>query len=124
MKGPPLKSRKLTLRGGFLNTSKRSKGNQKLLGLMGEEYQLESAEDVKNILKDLASSFLEEDLKVDLDEYIDYVCGKKLLRLDTKNEYRSKTVKSTHGEIEINVTRDRSFTFFIIFNPTLYLHYD
>lgn len=46
--------------------------NQKLLDLIRGQYQPESATDIQEALKDLTSSLLEEMLKAELDEHLDY----------------------------------------------------
>lgn len=85
--------------------------NQKLLDLIKEAYEPQSAEDIQNVLKDLTSGLLEEMLKAELDEHLDYNYGEKPLSLNTRNGYSTKTVKSSNGEIEINIPRDRDDSF-------------
>ena len=77
---PPLKVKYNYLKGGFSNGKKETREkNQKLLNLIREQYQSESAEDVQNALKDLTSGLLEEILKAELDEHLDYDYGEKPL---------------------------------------------
>ena len=85
--------------------------NQKLLDLIREAYQPETAGDIQEALKDLTSGLLEEMLKAELDEHLDYDFGDKPLGLNTRNGYSTKTVKSSNGEMEINVPRDREGSF-------------
>ena len=85
--------------------------NQKLLDLIREAYQPETAGDIQDALKDLTSDLLEEMLKAELDEHLDYDFGDKPLGLNTRNGYSTKTVKSSNGEIEIQVPRDREGSF-------------
>ena len=64
--------------------------NQKLLDLIREQYQPESAMDIQEALKDLTSGLLEEILKAELDEHLDYEYGEKPLGLNTRNGYNKK----------------------------------
>ena len=85
--------------------------NQKLLDLIREQYQPESAMDIQEALKDLTSGLLEEILKAELDEHLDYEYGEKPLGLNTRNGYNKKNVNSSNGKMEINIPRDRESSF-------------
>ena len=85
--------------------------NQKLLDLIREQYQPESALDIQEALKDLTSGLLEEMLKAELDEHLDYDYGEKPLGLNTRNGYNKKNVNSSNGKMEINIPRDRESSF-------------
>jgi transposase-like protein len=85
--------------------------NQKLLDLIREQYQPESAMDIQEALKDLTSGLLEEILKAELDEHLDYEYGEKPLGLNTRNGYNKKNVNSSNGKMEINIPRDREGSF-------------
>ena len=85
--------------------------NQKLLDLIREAYKPETAGDIQEALKDLTSGLLEEMLKAELDEHLDYDFGEKPLSLNTRNGYSTKTVKSSNGEMDIQVPRDREGSF-------------
>ena len=50
-------------------------------------------------------------LKAELDAHLDYGYGETPLSLKTRNGSSKKTVKSSNGEIEINIPRDREGTF-------------
>ena len=85
--------------------------NQKLLDLIKEVYAPETTEEIQDALKDLTSGLIEEMLKAELDDHLEYDYGEKPLRLNTRNGYSSKTLKSTNGEMEIQVPRDREGSF-------------
>lgn len=91
---------------------KRPESNRsKLAKMLLEEYQPKSVQDIEDAIKDLLGDSLEEMLKAELDEHLDYEYGEKPLALNTRNGSSKKTVKSSHGEIEISVPRDREGTF-------------
>ena len=54
---------------------------------------------------------MEELLKEELDEHLDYEYGEKPLSLNTRNGSSKKTVKSSYGNIDLNIPRDRERTF-------------
>lgn len=85
--------------------------NSELLRLIKEAYQPETAKDIQDALKDLTSGLIEEMLKAELDNHLDYDYGDKPLGLNTRNGYSTKTVKSTGGEMDIKVPRDREGSF-------------
>ena len=79
--------------------------------MIKEAYQPETAKDIQDALKDLTSGLIEEMLKAELDNHLDYDYGDKPLGLNTRNGYSTKTVKSTGGEMDIKVPRDREGSF-------------
>lgn len=85
--------------------------NSELLKLIRETYQPETTQDIQNALKDLTSGLIEEMLKAELDNHLDYEYGDKPLGINTRNGYSKKTVKSSGGEMDIKVPRDRDGSF-------------
>lgn len=76
-----------------------------------EEYQSETVQDLQKALKDLLADTMEQMLKAELDEYLDYEYGEKPLSLNTRNGSSKKTVRSSYGNIDLNIPRDREGTF-------------
>ena len=76
-----------------------------------EEYLPQSTQDIQKALKDLLGDTMEELLKAELDEHLDYDYGEKPLSLNTRNGSIKKTVKSSYGNIDLNIPRDREATF-------------
>ncbi|WP_192867002.1 IS256 family transposase [Finegoldia magna] len=72
-----------------------------------EEYQPETVQDLQEALKDLLGDTMEQMLKAELDEHLDYEYGEKPLSLNTRNGSSKKTVKSSYGNIDLNIPRDR-----------------
>ena len=88
-------------------TTKRSKIAKMLI----EEYQPKSSQDIQEALKDLLGDTMEELLKAELDQHLDYEYGEKPLSLNTRNGSSKKTVKSSYGNIDLNIPRDREGSF-------------
>lgn len=87
------------------------KKNKKIIDLLLENYEIESVEDIQDALKDLLGGTIEEMLKAELDEHLDYEYGDTPLSINTRNGNSSKKVKSSYGEMEINIPRDREASF-------------
>lgn len=83
----------------------------KIAKMLIEEYQPQSAQDIQEALKDLLGDTMQELLKAELDEHLDYEYGEKPLSLNTRNGTSKKTVRSSYGNIELNIPRDREGTF-------------
>ena len=76
-----------------------------------EEYQPETVQDLQEALKDLLGDTMEQMLKAELDEHLDYEYGENPLSLNTRNGSSKKTVKSSYGNIDLNIPRDREGSF-------------
>lgn len=91
---------------------KRPETNRtKIAKMLIEEYQPNSVQDIQDAIKDLLGDTLEQMLKAELDDHLDYEYGDTPLGVNTRNGSSKKTVKSSSGEIEIQVPRDREGTF-------------
>lgn len=83
----------------------------KIAKMLIEEYQPQNAQDIQEALKDLLGDIMEELLKAELNDHLDYEYGKNPLSLNTRNGTSKKTVRSSYGDIDLNIPRDREATF-------------
>ena len=83
----------------------------KISKMLIEEYQPETVQDLQEALKDLLEDTMEQMLKAELDEHLDYEYGEKPLSLNTRNGSSKKTVKSSYGNIDLNIPQDREGSF-------------
>ena len=83
----------------------------KIAKMLIEEYQPQNAQDIQEALKDLLGDTMEELLKAELDEHLDYEYGQKPLSLNTRNGSSKKIVKSSYGNIDLSIPRDRKRSF-------------
>ena len=79
----------------------------KISKMLIEEYQPETVQDLQEALKDILGYTMKQMLKAELDEHLDYEYGEKPLSLNTRNGSSKKTVKSSYGNIDLNIPRDR-----------------
>jgi len=91
---------------------KRKETNRsKIAKMLIEEYDCKTAGDVQDALKDLLGDTLESMLQAELDEHLDYEYGGKPLDINSRNGSSKKTLKSSYGEIEMDIPRDREASF-------------
>lgn len=83
----------------------------KIAKMLIEEYQPQSAQDIQEALKDLLGDTMEQMLKVELYEHLGYEYGETPLSLNTRNGSSKKTVRSSYGNIDLNIPRYREGTF-------------
>lgn len=84
-----------------------------------EAYQPNSVEDMQNALKDIFGPMFEAMLKGEMDNHLGYNSNDKNPKENDnrRNVYGKKTLKTTQGEVEIEVPRDRDGSF----EPTIVL---
>lgn len=77
-----------------------------------DEYGVTTPNDITNALKDLLGETLQEMLDAEFNEHMEY---DKYDQITQKDNYRNgsskKTVKTTHGQIDIHIPRDRNASF-------------
>ncbi len=83
----------------------------KMARMLIEEYQPESIQDIQEALKDLLGGAMEDMLKAELDEHLDYEYGQTPASTNTRNGSSKKTLKSSYGDMDIKVPRDRESSF-------------
>lgn len=84
-----------------------------------EQYNPQSAEDVNNALKDIFGPMFEAMLQGEMNHHLGYENNDKGPKKtdNRRNGYGTKKVKTSHGEIDIEVPRDRAE----LLNPKLSL---
>ena len=78
-----------------------------------DTYKPKSVEDMNDALKDIFGPMFEAMLKGEMDNHLGYDSNDKGPKKDSnrRNGYGSKTIKTTRGEVKIDVPRDRDGTF-------------
>lgn len=88
-------------------------GKRELISNLISEYNITSAKDLQEALKDLLGDTIQNMLEAELDEHLGY--EKYESTQEEKSNYRnghtSKTLRSTMGPVEIDVPRDRNAEF-------------
>ncbi|WP_173363206.1 IS256 family transposase [Clostridium sp. SY8519] len=76
-----------------------------------EEYDIETADDIQNALKDLLSGTIQEMLEAEMDNHLGYEKYERSSEPNDRNGTKSKGVRSKYGEFEVDVPQDRQSTF-------------
>ena len=92
---------------------KRNPASKELLNYLFENYEIKSALDVQEALKDMFSETLENMLEAELDDHLGYEKHENNAAPNTnrRNGTSKKTVQSQLGEFDIEVPRDREASF-------------
>ena len=93
--------------------TKRSKASMAIAKAIIDEYQPETAEDMQVALKDIFGPMFESMLQGEMDSHLGYESNDHGYK-DTdnrRNGYIHKNVKTTYGDIPVDVPRDRDASF-------------
>lgn len=93
--------------------SKRSKASLAIAKAIMDEYQPQSTEEMQDVLKDIFGPMFEAMLQGEMDSHLGYESndhGPKNTE-NRRNGYINKTVKSTFGDLSVEVPRDRDSSF-------------
>ena len=90
---------------------KMSEGKKNIIAGLIEEYNIQSAADIQEALKDLLGGTIQEMLEVELDEHLGYESYERSDNPNARNGVKSKRLVSSYGEIPIDVPQDRNSEF-------------
>lgn len=92
---------------------KRNPANKAVIKHLFENYEIKTALDVQEALKDMFAGTLEEMLQAELDAHLGYDKHENVDKgtSNRRNGTSSKTVQSQLGEFDINIPRDRESSF-------------
>lgn len=76
-----------------------------------EEYDIKTANDIQEALKDLLGGTIQEMLEAEMNEHLGYESYERSDNPDYRNGTKPKKLKSSYGEIPIDVPQDRNGNF-------------
>lgn len=88
-----------------------TEGKRNLIQGLIKEYEIETAEDIQDALKDLLSGTIQDMLESEMNEHLGYSKYERSKEPNYRNGRKSKTVRSKYGEFEVDVPQDRQSTF-------------
>lgn len=93
--------------------NKRSKASMAIAQAIINEYQPQTAEDMQEALKDIFGPMFESMLQGEMDSHLGYGFNDHGYKAtdNRRNGYSHKTVKTTYGDIPVDVPRDRDASF-------------
>lgn len=93
--------------------NKRNKASMAIAQAIIDEYQPQTAEDMQAALKDIFGPMFESMLQGEMDTHLGYESNNHGYKAtnNRRNGYSHKTVKTTYGDIPVDVPRDRDVSF-------------
>ena len=88
-----------------------TEGKRNIIQQLLQEYDIETAEDIQDALKDLLGGTIKEMMESEMDEHLGYGKSERYDSDDYRNGYNSKMVNSSYGQVGIEVPQDRKSTF-------------
>lgn len=88
-----------------------TEGKRNIIHQLLEEYDIQSAEDIQEALKDLLGGTIKEMMEAEMDDHLGYEKSQRSDSDDYRNGYKTKRVNSSYGAMEIEVPQDRRSSF-------------
>lgn len=88
-----------------------TEGKRNIIQGLLQEYDIESAEDIQDALKDLLSGTIKEMMEAEMDDHLGYERYERSSESNSRNGTKPKRVRSKYGEFEVDVPQDRQSTF-------------
>ena len=88
-----------------------TEGKRNIIQQLLQEYDIETAEDIQDALKDLLGGTIKEMMEAKMDDHLGYQKSERSDSDDYRNGYKSKRVNSSYGSMDIDVPQDRKSTF-------------
>ena len=86
-------------------------GKRQIIQQLLSEYEIETAEDIQEALKDLLGGRIKEMMKAEMEHHLGYKKSERSQNSDSRNGYKKKKVNSSYGSFSIDVPQDRDSTF-------------
>ena len=83
-----------------------SEGKKNLIAELIEMYDIKTAKDIENALKNLMGGTIQEMLEAELDEHLGYQEYERSSNPDYRNGRKTKKIRGNFGETEIEVPQD------------------
>ena len=88
-----------------------TEGKRNIIQGLLQEYDIQSAADIQEALKDLLGGTIKEMMEAEMDDHLGYEKSERSDNDDYRNGYKSKRITTSYGGMEIDVPQDRKSTF-------------
>ena len=88
-----------------------TEGKRNIIHQLLQEYDIQTAEDIQEALKDLLGGTIKEMMEAEMDDHLGYTKSQRSDSDDYRNGYKSKRINSSYGSMDIQVPQDRKSTF-------------
>ena len=79
-----------------------TEGKRNIIQQLLQEYDIETAEDIQDALKDLLGGTIKEMMEAEMDDHLGYQKSERSDSDDYRNGYKSKRVNSSYGSMDID----------------------
>ena len=86
-------------------------GKRAIIHQLFQEYNIESATDIQDALKDLLGGTIKEMMETEMDEHLGYSKSERSDSENARNGYKTKSLNSSYGSFQIDVPQDRQSSF-------------
>ena len=80
-----------------------TEGNRQIIQQLLQKYDIETAEDIQDTLKDLLGGTIKEMMEAEMDNHLGYEKSERSDFDDYRNGYKEKTVNFSYGYMRIDV---------------------
>lgn len=88
-----------------------SEGKKNIIASLLQEYDIKTAEDIQEALKDLLGGTIQNMLESEMNDHLGYEPYERTENSNSRNGVKPKSVRSKYGELEIAVPQDRDSSF-------------
>ena len=88
-----------------------TEGKRNIIRGLLQEYNIETAADIQEALKDLLGGTIKEMMESEMEEHLGYSKSERSDSDDYRNGYKSKQITTSYGGMEIQVPQDRKSTY-------------
>ena len=88
-----------------------TEGKRSIIQQLLQEYDIETAEDIQDALKDLLGGTIKEMMEAEMEHHLGYEKNARSDSTNARNGYKEKRVHSKYGDMEIPVPQDRESSF-------------
>ena len=88
-----------------------TEGKKEIISKLLEEYDIETAEDIQYALADLLGGTIKGLMEAEMNEHLGYEKSARSDSSNARNEHKSKKVRSSFGEFDVEVPQDRDSSF-------------
>ena len=80
-----------------------TEGKRNIIHQLFEEYDIETADDIQDALKDLLGGTIKEMMEAEMTDHLGYEKSERSDSTDYRNDYKSKKINTSYGSMEIEV---------------------
>lgn len=88
-----------------------TEGKKNVIAALMEEYDIQTADDIQEALKDLLGDTIQDMMESEMDHHLGYGESEQSSNPNYRNGIKSKSVRSSYGEFDIDVPQDRNSEF-------------